>query len=225
MRSYWRRAARQALSDTLDFLGLTVRSRLQFTGAAFSYILALLLFLWIAGQGQMVAELQWGVALVGALLLIFIPVFLANLIAAPVRLEREASKERTHLRGILRVKTTHKEVQQRKADLSAEGFELVRETFEATDLDPQRQKISDWKLRAGNFISEHIGPAERVQFDARFSHGQTAVTYNGKGYTGDAAVLAHGLDFAAAYLNGVYVAEDYYSDFLTEQWEKELAGK
>ncbi len=216
MRNYWGRAARRALSDTLDFLGLTVRSRLQFTGAAFSYVLALLLFLWIAGRGQMVAEAQWGVALVGALVLIFAPVFLVNLIAAPHRLERVSLTERRHLREILRVKTEYKEIQQMKADLAREGFVVAVETFESTDLEAQRRKIDDWRSRAGVFILENVGPAEHVQFENNFSLGSPSVFYRGKQYSGDAAVVAHGVDYAATYLNNVYVREDLYTDYLRD---------
>jgi len=91
MRAYWYRALRRAFSDTLSFLGFPNRARLVVSLVLFGVALVVT---WIlSGTQQMNEELRSGLAVVAAVGVLFVPTFLWNLLAAPVRMEREAHAE------------------------------------------------------------------------------------------------------------------------------------
>ena len=93
MVGYWYRAIQRAWRDTLSFLGFPRSTRLVVTAILF-FIAIGILGLWGAWE-QVSEELRWIIAIVLAAVVLFVPTFLFNLLAAPPRMEREATEKAT----------------------------------------------------------------------------------------------------------------------------------
>ena len=88
MLAYWARATKRAWKDTISMLGFPHSSRLIVTTTMFALAI-ILLALWGQLQ-QLFEELRWGIVIALAVGIVFLPLFILNLLAAPTRMEREA---------------------------------------------------------------------------------------------------------------------------------------
>lgn len=231
-RAYWWHALWRAFTDTLSFLGFATQSRLQFSATAISYFLALLFVLFLAGKPQMVEELRWGIAVVGAVFAIFLPIYLVNLIAAPVRMKhdsddrygqlvRDHEGEISYLKGIIQGETEHREKQAIHAQLIDEGMALMETVLKSgTDqLEDLRARTESWRQHAGDFLAEHSygGPADASSFHAAFNKSVANFSYKGAEYSGDRAVLASQIDYATAALQGMSIQQKSYLNYQSVQ--------
>ena len=194
MANYWRRAAARAFNETLAFFGFTRRSRLVFSVTVISYFLALLFVRLLGGTQQMNEELQWIVAIIGAGLAVFVPVYLVNLVAAPARMDREWeekdagwAKEKRDLQAKVERKLDIKRIQEEYAKLFREGQAVMRRVIKGPELtkDEWETIVRDWQTEVTTFLEEHTTPATAATWDSGAESTTDLLNFEGAQYSGD----------------------------------------
>lgn len=169
-----------------------------------SFGLALIVLRLVLGEEDQVGEeLSWGISLTGAVGLLFVAVFLFQLIAAPSRLEsaakQEALTERSQLKGELeglasrlKDKLSRQEISRAGGRLHSEGRELLHRLL--ADPKPNIERWGalkdEWRERATLFLDENVSARRAATWDDDHLLAGEHLEYNGVTYTGDKGRLA-----------------------------------
>ncbi len=168
MVAYWYRAIQRALRDTLSFLGFPRGSRLFVTLILFVFAIVIL-GVWGA-WGQVSEELRWGIAILIAAGVVFLPTFLLNLLAAPSRMEREATEMATqnelalleqirNLQGQVDERERKKAIRLEINHFIEQGNNLVLRLGKLEDRSqiPQyRTQANEWKRTVHQFLQQEF---------------------------------------------------------------------
>ena len=167
MWQFWWRVFKRANTETLQLLGFHSFQRFFVTAVVF--ILAILFIRLVGGYQQMNEEAKWIIAILAATGIVYLPLFIYNLLATPYRMECEAnetaSKKENVLKEVNKALLEQVATKKRRTEISNELAEIFQQaTYFMSKKDIQNEDelkkwegdVEKWENRIISYIEKNV---------------------------------------------------------------------